>query len=92
MTQEQRIEELERQNRRAAVGLEFYGPFLFFARGNGKPGMSFGVSDNGPAMAFADSAGHMRILLTMDETGTPKAVLKDSTGHVVWSAPEPPKH
>jgi hypothetical protein len=76
---------------RAAVGLEFYGPFLFFARGNGKPGMSFGVSDNGPAMAFGDSAGHPRIMLTVDSTGAPKIMLRDTTGHTAWTAPEPPK-
>jgi hypothetical protein len=76
---------------RAAVGLEFYGPFLFFTRGNGRPGMSMGVSDNGPAMAFGDSAGHPRIMLMVDSTGAPQIVLRDTTGHTVWTAPEPLK-
>jgi len=76
---------------RAVVGLQEYGPSLFFARENGKPGTSIGVGLNGPAMAFGDSAGNMRILLTVDSTGAPKMVLRDTTGHTAWTAPEPLK-
>jgi hypothetical protein len=77
---------------RAVVGLQDFGPTLFFARENGRPGTSIGVGKMGPAMAFADSSGHMRIMLTVDTTGAPKVMLKDTTGHTVWTAPEPLKH
>jgi len=43
-------------------------------------------------MALADTAGHPRILLTVeDSTGMPTIRLRDTTGHAVWTAPEPPK-
>jgi hypothetical protein len=78
---------------RAAVGLQDYGPFLFFSRDNGKPGVSMGVGGKGPSMAFADTAGHLRILLTVeDSTGMPTIRLRDTTGHTAWTAPEPQKH
>ena len=77
----------ERGKYRASVGLQDYGPSLFFARSNGRPGTSIGVGANGPAMAFGDSAGNMRILLTVDSTGAPKIMLRDTTGHVAWTAP-----
>jgi len=39
-------------------------------------------------MAFGDTAGHMRILLHVnDSTGMPEVALRDSTGHTVWTAP-----
>jgi hypothetical protein len=38
-------------------------------------------------MAFGDSGGNVRFLLTVDSAGTPKMVLKDTTGHVAWTAP-----
>jgi hypothetical protein len=76
---------------RAVVGLQEYGPSLFFARENGRPGTSIGVGPNGPTMAFGDSAGNMRILLTVDSTGAPKMVLRDTAGHTAWTAPEPLK-
>jgi hypothetical protein len=72
---------------RAAVGLQEYGPYLFFARANGKPGASIGVGPLGPAMAFGDSAGNVRIMLTVDTTGTPAVALRDTTGHTSWTAP-----
>lgn len=77
----------ERGKYRASVGLQDYGPSLFFARNNGRPGTSIGVGPNGPAMAFGDSTGNLRILLTVDSTGAPKIMLRDTTGHLAWSAP-----
>jgi hypothetical protein len=38
-------------------------------------------------MAYADSTGHPRLVLSVDETGTPKITLRNTTGHVVWSTP-----
>jgi hypothetical protein len=77
---------------RASVGLQEYGPSLFLARDNGRPGTSIGVGAHGPAMAFGDSAGNVRILLTVDSMGAPKMVLRDTAGHTAWTAPEPSKH
>jgi hypothetical protein len=77
---------------RAVVGLNEFGPLLLFARDNGKPGTSMGVGGKGPSLAFADTAGHLRILLTVeDSTGMPAIRLRDTTGHVAWTAPEPQK-
>lgn len=73
---------------RAVVGLNEFGPILLFARDNGKPGTSMGVGGKGPSLAFADTAGHLRILLTVeDSTGMPAIRLRDTTGHVAWTAP-----
>ena len=72
---------------RAVVGLQEYGPSLVLIRENGRPGASIGVGRMGPAMAFGDSAGYVRFMLTVDTTGAPKMVLKDTTGHVAWTAP-----
>ncbi|MBN2464955.1 hypothetical protein JXD38_04955 [candidate division WOR-3 bacterium] len=74
---------------RASIGLHERGPFLFFAREQGKPGTSIGVGGKGPSIALADTAGHLRILLTVaDSTGMPTIRLRDTTGHVTWSVPE----
>jgi len=74
---------------RAAVGLQDYGPSLFFARDNGKPGTSIGAGGKGPSMAFADTAGHLRILLNVDDsTGMPTIVMRDTAGRTVWTAPQ----
>ncbi|MBM3331971.1 hypothetical protein FJY68_09005 [candidate division WOR-3 bacterium] len=81
----------EKGKSRAVVGLQEYGPSLFFARDNGKPGTSIGVGPTGPAMAFGDSSGNMRILLTVDSTGAPRLMLRDTSGHTAWTAPEPTK-
>jgi hypothetical protein len=79
----------ERGKSRASVGLQEYGPSLFFARPDGRPAMSMGFGWKGPSMAFADSASHMRILLNVDDsTGMPTIVMRDTTGHTVWTAPE----
>ena len=74
---------------RASVGLQEYGPSLFFARDNGRPGTSIGVGGNGPSMALADTAGHMRIMLHVDDStgGMPTITLRDTTGHTAWTAP-----
>ena len=72
---------------RASVGLQAFGPSLVFIRQNGRPGASIGVGKMGPSMAFGDSAGNVRFMLTVDTTGAPKMVLKDTTGHLAWTAP-----
>jgi hypothetical protein len=76
---------------RAVVGLQEYGPSLVLIRDNGRPGASIGVGKMGPSMAFGDSAGNVRFMLTVDTTGAPKIMLRDTTGHTVWTAPEPLK-
>jgi hypothetical protein len=82
----------EKGEYRAAIGLNQFGPLLSFARDNGKMGASLGVSQYGPGMAFGDSASHPRIMFSVDSTGMPSIMLRDTTGHTVWSAPEPLKH
>jgi hypothetical protein len=80
----------ERGKSRASVGLQEYGPSLFFARPDGRPAVSMGFGGKGPSMAFADSASHMRILLNVDDsTGMPAIVMRDTSGHTAWTAPEP---
>jgi hypothetical protein len=76
---------------RAAIGLQTFGPILSFVRENGRPGASLGVTKNVSSMAFGDSASHVRIMLVVDSTGAPLVALRDTSGHTVWTAPEPPK-
>jgi hypothetical protein len=81
----------EQGKSRAMVGLTQFGPVLSFARENGRPGTSLGVSRSVSSMAFGDSAGHPRIMLVVDSTGSPTIMLRDTTGHTAWTAPEPLK-
>ena len=77
---------------RASIGLNQFGPLLFLARDNGRPGVSIGVGGSGPSMGLADTASHLRIPLHVtDSTGMPEIVLRDSTGHTIWTAPGQPK-
>lgn len=79
--------------RRAVIGLDQFGPLPFFARANGRPGTSIGVGGRGPSMAFGDTAGRPLIMVFLnDSTGMPKIVLRDTTGHNAWTAPEQNKH
>jgi hypothetical protein len=76
----------------ASVGLQEDGPHLLFTYGNNRPGMSIQVSDRGAAMACSDSAGHLRIMMSVGSTGAPMITFRDSTersgaGHVIWTAP-----
>jgi hypothetical protein len=82
----------EQGNPRAAIGLQTFGPILSFLRDNGRPGASLGVTKDVSSMAFADTARHPRIMLVVDSTGMPTIMLRDTTGHTVWTAPEPLKH
>lgn len=76
---------------RAAIGLQTFGPILAFLRDNGRPGASLGVARNVSSMAFGDTASHVRIMLVVDSAGAPTIALRDTSGHTVWTAPEPLK-
>jgi len=76
---------------RAAIGLQAFGPILAFLRDNGRPGASLGVTRNVSSMAFGDTTSNVRIMLVVDSTGAPTIALRDTTGHTVWTAPEPLK-
>lgn len=41
----------------------------------------------GVDLALADSAGHVRLDLVVDENGTPSIQMFDAVGNVTWSAP-----
>jgi hypothetical protein len=41
----------------------------------------------GVDLALADSAGHIRIDMVVDENGTPSIQMFDADGNVTWSAP-----
>jgi hypothetical protein len=52
--------------------------------------MGHGPLGNQPlatSMFLADQDGHRRILLSVDQNGTPSIKLLDAQGHVTWSAP-----
>ena len=53
-------------------------------------GMGRGPLGNQPLtnlLFLADQDGHRRILLSVDQYGTPSIKLLDAQGHVTWSAP-----
>src|SRR5262245_65754351 len=53
-------------------------------------GMGRGPLGNQPlatTMFLADQDGHRRILLSVDQNGTPSIKLLDAQGHVTWNAP-----
>ncbi len=53
-------------------------------------GMGRGPQGNQPLanlLFLADQDGHRRILLSVDQYGTPSIKLLDAQGHIIWSAP-----
>jgi hypothetical protein len=82
----------EQGKSRAVIGLQAYGPILSFVRENGWQGTSLGVSKSVSSLAFADTAGRVRIGIHVDSTGAPMTTFSDTHGHTVWTAPEPLKH
>jgi hypothetical protein len=53
-------------------------------------GMGRGPQGNQPLanlLFLADQDGHRRILLSVDQYGTPSIKLLDAQGHITWSAP-----